>query len=82
MAKKRAVTNRIRKNGEEHMPLSELRRVVKCRRSHSTIYAWCRNGVKGVKLDSVPVGGSLESSVEAYQRFLEELEDVWSNPKE
>ena len=39
----------------------------------STLYRWASNGYAGVKLEVVRVGGTLCTSVEAIQRFVEGL---------
>ena len=42
----------------------------------ATIYRWAQNGVRGVRLEVVQVGGTKCTSLEALQRFCERL----SNP--
>jgi len=39
----------------------------------STLYRWSGRGSRGVKLEVVQVGGTLCTSVQALQRFLDEL---------
>ena len=39
----------------------------------SALYRWAQRGVRGVVLETIPVGGTLYTSVEAVQRFCEEL---------
>jgi hypothetical protein len=39
----------------------------------ATIYRWMVDGVKGIKLDSIVVGGTRCTSVEAMQRFFDAL---------
>lgn len=44
------------------------------RRVHiSAVYRWMSSGVRGVRLESVRVGGSTYTSVEALQRFADRL---------
>lgn len=44
------------------------------RRPHvSTIYRWVQRGCRGVKLESLQVGGTSCTSLEALQRFFERL---------
>ena len=51
--------------------LPELRRG---RRPHvSTLYRWASAGVRGVRLETMRVGGTLCTSLEALQRFCERL---------
>jgi hypothetical protein len=39
----------------------------------TTVYRWINNGVRGVKLESLKVGGTTYTSAEALQRFAEAL---------
>lgn len=39
----------------------------------SAVYRWMKKGVRGVKLDSVCIGGTRYTSVEALQRFVDRL---------
>ena len=39
----------------------------------STIHRWMSSGVNGVRLDAIKIGGALHTSVEALQRFADEL---------
>ena len=39
----------------------------------STIYRWSQNGLKGVRLESIQVGGTKCTSIEALQRFFDRL---------
>ena len=39
----------------------------------STIYRWIKPGVKGVQLEASRLGGTMLTSVEALQRFVQEL---------
>jgi hypothetical protein len=39
----------------------------------STLYRWALRGLKGVKLETVQVGGTTCTSVEALQRFFDSL---------
>ena len=41
----------------------------------STIYRWAMNGVQGVRLEVIRVGGTLCTSLEALQRFCERCTD-------
>src|SRR5262245_27081454 len=42
--------------------------------SFSTVWRWMRRGVRGVRLESMPVGGVLFTSSEALARFFAALE--------
>lgn len=58
----------------EASKLSILPRRRAGRRPHtSTLYRWARRGFAGVKLETIRVGGTLCTSVEALQRFAERL---------
>ncbi|UCC31055.1 MAG: DUF1580 domain-containing protein [Phycisphaerales bacterium] len=39
----------------------------------SCLYRWAQNGVRGIKLETIQVGGTLCTSLEALQRFCERL---------
>lgn len=53
----------------EHLP-----RVRRGRKLHqATIYRWVRNGRRGVLLESLQVGGTLCTSLQALQRFFDAL---------
>lgn len=39
----------------------------------STLYRWATAGCKGVRLETIRVGGTLCTSLEAFQRFFERL---------
>lgn len=41
----------------------------------ATLYRWATRGCRGVKLETIRVGGTLCTSVEALQRFCEHLSD-------
>ncbi len=45
---------------------------------HASIYRWAVNGCRGVRLETVQVGGMKVTSTEALERFVERL----SNPSE
>ena len=39
----------------------------------ATLYRWAQRGLRGVRLETIRVGGTLCTSVEAIQRFFERL---------
>lgn len=39
----------------------------------STLWRWATNGVRGIKLETIMVGGTRETSLEAIERFFEAL---------
>lgn len=41
--------------------------------NQSTIWRWCMHGVRGVRLESICIGGTRVTSTEALQRFFERL---------
>lgn len=46
------------------------------RRPHAaTLYSWAREGYRGVRLETIQVGGTLCTSIEALQRFFERLSE-------
>jgi len=47
------------------------------RRSHpATMYRWASQGIRGVKLETIQIGGTLCTSLEALQRFFEKLSSL------
>jgi hypothetical protein len=68
-------------NTEHMLPLSHLARRLPRRRSDrpvhpGTIHRWRRHGVRGVRLECVRIGGTWHTSLEAYQRWVEQLTAV------
>jgi hypothetical protein len=41
----------------------------------ATLYSWARDGYRGVQLETIQVGGSLCTSIEALQRFFDRLSE-------
>ena len=41
----------------------------------ATLYRWANRGIKGVKLETLQVGGTLCTSIEALQRFFDRLSE-------
>jgi hypothetical protein len=41
----------------------------------TTLYRWAKQGFRGVKLETIRVGGTLCTSMEALQRFCERLSE-------
>ena len=39
----------------------------------ATLYRWASHGLKGIRLETIQVGGTLCTSIEALQRFFERL---------
>jgi hypothetical protein len=63
---------------ETTLPLAEVPRHVPSRRGgkrlhQATAFRWAKVGVRGVRLETIRVGGTLCTSVEALQRFFERL---------
>jgi hypothetical protein len=46
----------------------------------STIWRWCTRGVRGVRLESIRVGGTTATSQEALARFLEAINKQANGP--
>ena len=42
----------------------------------ATLYRWASRGLRGVQLESIPIGGTLCTSAEALQRFFERLAEL------
>jgi len=65
---------------EEVLTLTEaatrLPRRRAAKRPHvATLYRWATRGCRGIRLETIRVGGTLCTSVEALQRFCERLSD-------
>lgn len=63
---------------EELMPLNRAARQLPRRRGDrpvhvATLYRWAKSGCRGVRLETLQVGGSLCTSRGALQRFFERL---------
>lgn len=62
---------------EQVLPLAKAASFVgklKGKKVHtSTLYGWVKVGRKGCRLEGISVGGTMCTSVEALQRFFEEL---------
>lgn len=63
---------------ENVMPLREAAKRLPRRRggrkvATATLYRWAQSGVRGVRLETIQVGGTLCTSAEALQRFCEKL---------
>jgi hypothetical protein len=63
---------------ETTFPLAEVSKHVPPRRGgkklhQATAFRWAKVGVRGVRLETIRIGGSLCTSVEALQRFFERL---------
>ena len=69
---------------ESPIPLTqaadELPRRRRGRKTHvSTLFRWSKAGCKGVRLETIQVGGTRCTSREALQRFFERLSEPTSN---
>jgi hypothetical protein len=63
---------------ETTFPLAETPKHIPPRRGgrklhQATAFRWAKHGVRGVKLETIRIGGTLCTSVEALQRFFERL---------
>ena len=60
---------------------SQLPRRRQGKKAHTaTVYRWAQRGLRGVRLETLRVGGTLCTSREALQRFFERLTDTDSPP--
>lgn len=70
---------------EEILPLAEAAKLLPRRRAGrkahpSSLYRWANNGLRGVRLETLQVGGTLCTSVPAMQRFFDQLSAKKSTP--
>lgn len=56
---------------EEVFPLAKALEFVPGRPNLSTLYRWCFKGVKGVRLETVCIGGTRMTSRKALERFFQ-----------
>jgi len=57
-------------DNEQAVTIAEAVALVPGRPNVATIWRWAHQGVRGVRLEAVPVGGRWFTSREAIQRFL------------
>ena len=58
---------------EDLLSLTEASAATPRHRSVSTMWRWCQQGVRGVTLETVMVGGRRYTSVEAMDRFFDRV---------
>ena len=63
---------------EQVVTMTEACKLLPCRRrgkkpNVATLYRWANAGVRGMRLESIMVGGTRRTSVEAIQRFFDRL---------
>lgn len=46
----------------------------------ATLYRWATEGLRGIRLESIQIGGTLCTSLEALQRFFERLSHRKNSP--
>lgn len=68
----------LRIGDDNLIPLSQVPRIFPTRSNGKTVhisavYRWAQRGVRGVRLETLKVGGTSYTSIEAVQRFAEEL---------
>ena len=56
---------------ETMLPLAKAARKIPGRTvSPQTIYRWCSTGIDGVKLETLVIGGRMQTSIEALEAFF------------
>ncbi len=82
----RGARSQIDSSTEELLSLSEAARCVpklNGRRVHaSTVFRWCRRGLRGVRLEYVRIGRRMATSKEALDRFFNALAAADGEPPE
>lgn len=66
--------------GEDLIRLSEFSKIFPTRPNPSTAWRWAKHGTRGVILETVAIGGTLYTSREAANRFLEALNQPKTSP--
>jgi hypothetical protein len=72
---------------ENLIPIRDVPRQIPPRRSGrrvhvSAVYRWMSRGVRGVRLESIKIGGTTYTSTEAIQRFAERLSGQERQPSQ
>ena len=70
-------------SSEHLVPISDVPRQLPTRRSGkrvhiSAVYRWIQRGVRGVQLEFLKIGGTTYTSIEAVQRFADQLSQARS----
>jgi hypothetical protein len=63
-------------NNETLLTLAEAARSLPGRVHVSSLWRWARRGIKGVKLESIAIGGRRFTSIESLQRFADQLSEI------
>jgi hypothetical protein len=58
---------------EQLRSLTDASRLIPSKPHPSTLWRWWKRGIRGVKLETVVIGGARYTSVEALQRFADRL---------
>ncbi len=58
-------------NTESVVSLTEAARILPTRPHASTMWRWYKRGVRGIRLETVVIGGKRYTSREALQRFID-----------
>lgn len=66
-------------NSESLLTFAEATKTLPAKRAGrpihtATLYRWSATGLRGIRLETIQVGGTRCTSVEALQRFFEKLE--------
>ncbi len=65
---------------ETLIPISKAPAHIPSRPHVATVWRWIKNGVRGVTLDTIVIGGKRYTSREAIQRFMEATTAASSQP--
>lgn len=61
--------------GENLRLLSEAAARIPTRPNVSTVWRWHKKGIKGIHLETIKIGGTIYTSDEAIERFLERINE-------
>lgn len=61
--------------GETLRRLSEAAAKIRTRPNVSTVWRWHKKGIKGIHLETIKIGGTIYTSDEALERFLERINE-------
>jgi hypothetical protein len=67
-------------NTESIVSLAEASDILPNKPSHTTLWRWCRKGLRGVKLEHRRCGRTIYTSIQALDRFTQALAVAYMNP--
>jgi hypothetical protein len=66
---------------EQLVPMTHAAKLLPCRPHVSTLWRWRKIGVKGIRLETIAIGGTRFTSREALQRFADSITAAHRTPE-